>query len=106
MELPPPLEAPGELPVSPGSPRPSSPRAATMFDGLVAVDDACDDGSAYAVGEGETVEAGQPLAIVEAMKMQNILRAEHKVVVDKLLSDVGDVVAADQMLIAFVQDDE
>ncbi|KAH8075189.1 CoA carboxylase [Aureococcus anophagefferens] len=55
---------------------------------------------------GETVEAGQPLAIVEAMKMQNILRAEHKVVVDKLLSDVGDVVAADQMLIAFVQDDE
>ncbi|KAH8076939.1 CoA carboxylase [Aureococcus anophagefferens] len=60
----------------------------------------------YAVGEGETVEAGQPLAIVEAMKMQNILRAEHKVVVDKLLSDVGDVVAADQMLIAFVQDDE
>ena len=52
MELPPPLEAPGELPVSPGSPRPSSPRAATMFDGLVAVDDACDDGSAYAVGEG------------------------------------------------------
>ena len=60
----------------------------------------------YAVDEGETVEAGQPLAIVEAMKMQNILRAEHKVVVDKLLSDVGDVVAADQMLIAFVQDDE
>ncbi|KAH8052255.1 CoA carboxylase [Aureococcus anophagefferens] len=60
----------------------------------------------YAVDEGETVEAGRPLAIVEAMKMQNILRAEHKVVVDKLLSDVGDVVAADQMLIAFVQDDE
>ncbi|KAK7231212.1 CoA carboxylase [Aureococcus anophagefferens] len=59
-----------------------------------------------AAGEGETVEAGQPLAIVEAMKMQNILRAEHKVVVDKLLSDVGDAVAADQMLIAFVQDDE
>ena len=60
----------------------------------------------YAVDEGDTVEEGQPLAIVEAMKMQNILRAEHKVVVEKLLSDVGDVVAADQMLIAFVQNDD
>src|SRR3546814_20974314 len=28
------------------------------------------------VGEGDAVEAGQPLATVEAMKMENILRAE------------------------------
>jgi propionyl-CoA carboxylase alpha chain len=28
------------------------------------------------VGEGDAVEAGQPLAVVEAMKMENILRAQ------------------------------
>ena len=53
---------------------------------------------------GATVEAGEPLAVVEAMKMQNVLRAEARVVVDELLADVGDVVAADQMLMTFVVD--
>ena len=53
---------------------------------------------------GATVEAGAPLAVVEAMKMQNVLRAETRVVVDELLADVGDVVAADQMLMTFVVD--
>ena len=46
----------------------------------------------------------EPLAVVEAMKMQNVLRAETRVVVDELLADVGDVVAADQMLMTFVVD--
>ena len=55
---------------------------------------------------GATVEAGEPLAVVEAMKMQNVLRAEARVVVDELLADVGDVVAADQMLMTFVIDSE
>jgi propionyl-CoA carboxylase alpha chain len=32
--------------------------------------------TALNVGEGDRVEAGQPLAVVEAMKMENILRAE------------------------------
>ena len=32
--------------------------------------------TALHVGEGDKVEAGQPLAVVEAMKMENILRAE------------------------------
>ena len=53
---------------------------------------------------GATVEAGEPLAVVEAMKMQNVLRAEARVVVDELLADVGDVVAADQILMTFVVD--
>ena len=30
------------------------------------------------VAEGDTVEAGQPLAIVEAMKMENVLKAERR----------------------------
>ena len=55
---------------------------------------------------GATVEAGEPLAVVEAMKMQNVLRAEARVVVDELLADVGDVVAADQMLMTFVVDSD
>ena len=55
---------------------------------------------------GATVEAGAPLAVVEAMKMQNVLRAETRVVVDELLADVGDVVAADQMLMTFVVSSE
>ena len=55
---------------------------------------------------GATVEAGEPLAVVEAMKMQNVLRAEARVVVDELLADVGDVVAADQMLMTFVIDSD
>ena len=40
------------------------------------------------------------------MKMQNVLRAEARVVVDELLADVGDVVAADQMLMTFVVDSD
>ena len=47
----------------------------------------------------------QELCVVEAMKMQNVLRAETRVVVDELLADVGDVVAADQMLMTFVVED-
>ena len=37
-----------------------------------------------AVKEGDSVEAGQELAVVEAMKMQNILRAPKKTVIKKV----------------------
>jgi len=56
----------------------------------------------FAVEAGAAVDAGEPLAVVEAMKMQNVLRAETRVVVDELCADVGDVVAADQVLMTFV----
>ncbi len=36
------------------------------------------------VAEGDPVEAGQALATVEAMKMENVLRAERKGVVRKV----------------------
>ena len=59
-----------------------------------------------AVEAGAKLHAGQDLCVVEAMKMQNVLRAETRVVVDELLADVGDVVAADQMLMTFVVSSE
>ena len=47
---------------------------------------------ALAVGEGEKVEAGQRLAVVEAMKMEHVLVAPHAGVVRDLTVDVGDQV--------------
>ena len=47
---------------------------------------------AIAVEEGETVEAGQRLAVVEAMKMEHALVAPHAGVVRDLAANVGDQV--------------
>ena len=47
---------------------------------------------AIAVEEGETVEAGQRLAVVEAMKMEHALVAPHAGVVRDLAAGVGDQV--------------
>ena len=47
---------------------------------------------ALAVGEGEKVEPGQRLAVVEAMKMEHALVAPHAGVVRDLTVDVGDQV--------------
>jgi propionyl-CoA carboxylase alpha chain len=54
-----------------------------------------------AVSEGERVEAGQALATVEAMKMENILRAEKTAVVHKLHAKPGDSLAVDQVILEF-----
>lgn len=51
------------------------------------------------VAEGEKVEAGQPLAVVEAMKMENILRAEKAGVVKSLGAAVGDSLAVDAIIL-------
>ncbi len=51
------------------------------------------------VGEGDTVEAGQPLATVEAMKMENILRAEKSGVVAKINAAQGDSLAVDAVIL-------
>ncbi len=53
------------------------------------------------VGEGDRVEEGQPLAIVEAMKMENVLRAEKSAVVEKILVSVGDSLAVDAVMMEF-----
>lgn len=51
------------------------------------------------VGEGDKVEAGQPLAVVEAMKMENILRAEKQGVVKSVSAKAGDSLAVDAVIL-------
>jgi propionyl-CoA carboxylase alpha chain len=54
-----------------------------------------------AVTEGQEVKAGDPLAIVEAMKMENILRAERDVTVKKLNAKKGDSLQVDAVIMEF-----
>jgi propionyl-CoA carboxylase alpha chain len=53
------------------------------------------------VAAGDTVEAGQPLAVVEAMKMENILRAEKSATVKATPAKAGDSLAVDQVIVEF-----
>ncbi len=54
-----------------------------------------------AVEAGDEVKAGQELAVLEAMKMENVLRAEQDAVVKAVKVEAGATVAADEVLIAF-----
>jgi propionyl-CoA carboxylase alpha chain len=51
------------------------------------------------VQEGDKVEAGQPLAVVEAMKMENILRAEKSATVKKVNAAAGESLAVDAIIL-------
>jgi len=51
------------------------------------------------VGEGDAVEPGQPLAVVEAMKMENILRAEKAGTIAKVNAHPGDSLAVDEVIL-------
>jgi propionyl-CoA carboxylase alpha chain len=51
------------------------------------------------VGEGDAVVPGQPLATVEAMKMENILRAEKAGTVKEVRASEGDSLAVDQVIL-------
>jgi propionyl-CoA carboxylase alpha chain len=53
------------------------------------------------VAAGEEVKVGQDLAVVEAMKMENVLRAERDGKVHRLLANVGESLAVDQPIIEF-----
>nr|WP_316655980.1 acetyl/propionyl/methylcrotonyl-CoA carboxylase subunit alpha [uncultured Gellertiella sp.] len=53
------------------------------------------------VAAGDTVEAGQALATVEAMKMENILRAEKRSVVKKVAVSAGQSLAVDELIMEF-----
>jgi propionyl-CoA carboxylase alpha chain len=57
--------------------------------------------TALNVGEGDKVEAGQPLAVVEAMKMENILRAEKSGTVAKVGAKPGDSLTVDAVILEF-----
>jgi len=51
------------------------------------------------VKEGDHVQPGQPLAVVEAMKMENILRAEKAATVKSVEAKTGDSLAVDQVIL-------
>ncbi|MGI9310473.1 MAG: biotin/lipoyl-containing protein, partial [bacterium] len=53
------------------------------------------------VQAGDAVKAGQELAVIEAMKMENELRAEHDGVVERVLAQTGATLEADQMILEF-----
>jgi propionyl-CoA carboxylase alpha chain len=56
---------------------------------------------ALAVVAGQDVKAGDTLAIVEAMKMHNVLRAERDVTVKKLNAKAGDSLGVDAVIMEF-----
>jgi propionyl-CoA carboxylase alpha chain len=54
-----------------------------------------------AVTEGQEVKAGETLAVVEAMKMQNVLRAERDGTVKKVYATPGATLAVDALILEF-----
>jgi len=54
-----------------------------------------------AVSEGQEVKAGETLAVVEAMKMENVLRAERDVTISKLRAKAGESLAVDAVIMEF-----
>ncbi|HEY9009531.1 MAG TPA: acetyl/propionyl/methylcrotonyl-CoA carboxylase subunit alpha [Devosia sp.] len=53
------------------------------------------------VADGDIVEAGQNLAIVEAMKMENVLKAEKRAKVKSVRVKPGAVLAVDEVIMEF-----
>ena len=54
-----------------------------------------------AVEVGDEVQDGQALCTVEAMKMENVLRAEKKAKVTKINAGPGDSLAVDEVIMEF-----
>ncbi len=54
-----------------------------------------------AVKEGQEIKAGETLAIVEAMKMENVLRAERDLTIGKINVKQGDSLAVDAVIMEF-----
>jgi propionyl-CoA carboxylase alpha chain len=56
---------------------------------------------AIMVTAGQEVKVGEPLAIVEAMKMENVLRAERDATVQSVAAKEGDSLAVDAVILEF-----
>ena len=54
------------------------------------------------VAAGQAVKAGEPLCLVEAMKMENVLRAERDVTIKSIEAREGDSLAVDAPIMTFV----
>ncbi|WP_105416839.1 acetyl/propionyl/methylcrotonyl-CoA carboxylase subunit alpha [Neorhizobium sp. T25_27] len=57
--------------------------------------------TSVSVKAGDAVEAGQTLATVEAMKMENVLKAERKGVVKRVAASQGQSLAVDELIMEF-----
>jgi propionyl-CoA carboxylase alpha chain len=55
-----------------------------------------------AVAEGQEVKAGETLAVVEAMKMENVLRAERDGIVKAIRARPGETLAVDSVILEFI----
>jgi len=55
-----------------------------------------------AVKPGQAVQAGERLAVIEAMKMENVLNAERDGTVKEVLAGKGDSLTVDQPILSFV----
>lgn len=53
------------------------------------------------VAVGDKVNAGQQIGIIEAMKMQNVIRAEFDGVIKTVGCAAGDSVAVDELIVEF-----
>jgi propionyl-CoA carboxylase alpha chain len=56
---------------------------------------------AISVKPGQEVKAGEPLCMVEAMKMENVLRAERDATIAKIHAKEGDSLAVDAVIMEF-----
>ncbi|MCI5226989.1 MAG: hypothetical protein D3918_10130, partial [Candidatus Electrothrix sp. AX2] len=54
-----------------------------------------------AVQSGEEVTAGQELAVIEAMKMENVLRAPADGKIVRIAASLGDCLTVDQVILEF-----
>lgn len=53
------------------------------------------------VSEGDDIKAGQSLCVVEAMKMENVLKAERDGTVSSIKASPGDILAVDEVIMEF-----
>lgn len=58
-----------------------------------------------AVEEGQEVKAGEELCVIEAMKMENIMRAEKDVIIKKIHAEAGSSLSVDQKIVEFGDDE-
>jgi propionyl-CoA carboxylase alpha chain len=54
-----------------------------------------------AVKQGQKVQAGERVAVIEAMKMENILFAMQDGVVKKIMASQGESLTVDQVIVEF-----